>query len=46
MINKKKHTLLLGEGIHQHTLYGDFNIDTTMEEFTEFEVNKNSLLQH
>ena len=46
MVNKKKHTLLLGERIHQHTLYGDFDIHTSMEDYTEFEVNKNSLLQH
>lgn len=27
----KRHTLLKGEGIHQHTLYGEFDIDNKME---------------
>jgi hypothetical protein len=38
MITKKKHTLLLGEGVHQHTLYGNFKIDTAETEFAELEV--------
>lgn len=42
----KKQTLLLGEGIHQHTLYGDFVIDEVTDDFAEFEVKSESLLQH
>jgi|TARA_R110002020_G_scaffold392984_3_gene603278 hypothetical protein len=46
MVKKKKHTLLLGEGIHQHTLYGEFSIDTDVVDYTTIEVTKDSLLQH
>ena len=46
MVKKKKHTLLLGEGIHQHTLYGEFSIDTDIVDYTTIEVTKDSLLQH
>ena len=46
MVKKKKHTLLLGEGIHQHTLYGEFSIDNDVVDYTTIEVTKNSLLQH
>lgn len=46
MITKKKHTLLLGEGVHQHTLYGNFKIDTAETEFAELEVLDESLLKH
>jgi len=47
MAKKKqsKFTLLKGEGIHQHTLYGDFRIDTETE-FAQIEVSKESLLKH
>jgi hypothetical protein len=45
MIHKKKHTLLLGEGVHQHTLYGDFRIDDK-DEFTGVEVMEESELKH
>ena len=27
MKQKKKHTLLKGEGVNQHTLYGDFKVE-------------------
>jgi|TARA_R110001583_G_scaffold155702_1_gene307345 hypothetical protein len=46
MVKKKKHTLLLGEGIHQHTLYGEFSIDTDVVDYPTIEVTKDSLLQH
>jgi len=46
MVKKKKHTLLLGEGIHQHTLYGEFSIDTDVVDYARIEVTKDSLLQH
>jgi hypothetical protein len=42
---KKRHTLLLGEGIHQHTLYGDFAI-SQKEVFADVEVLETSLLKH
>ena len=43
MVKKKKHTLLLGEGIHQHTLYGEFSIDTDVVDYTTIEVTKDSV---
>jgi hypothetical protein len=42
----KKQTLLLGEGIHQHTLYGTFDIENEMTDFAEVEVIEESLLKH
>lgn len=42
----KKQTLLFGEGIHQHTLYGEFKIEQEHEDFAEFSVLKESLLKH
>lgn len=45
MKRTKRHTLLLGEGIHQHTLYGDFKIGNE-ETFTSVEVLETSLLKH
>ena len=45
MKKKTKHTLLKGEGINQHTLYGDFKIGDDTE-FTEMVVTKDSLLKH
>lgn len=51
MANKKnkkqtKYTLLRGEGTNQHTLYGDFTIDTEVTEFSEIVVTKDSVLKH
>lgn len=46
MKQKKKHTLLKGEGINQHTLYGEFKIDETETDFTDLVVTKESLLKH
>jgi len=43
---KKKHTLLKGEGVHQHTLYGDFKIGNEDTDFLEVKVEKQSLLKH
>ena len=39
---KKKHTLLKGEGVNQHTLYGDFIVDETQTDFAEVEVRKDT----
>ena len=43
---KKKHTLLKGEGINQHTLYGDFMVEDTATDFADVVVTKDSLLKH
>ena len=45
MKKKNKHTLLKGEGINQHTLYGDFKIGDETD-FMVVEVTKESLLKH
>ncbi len=37
---------MLGEGIHQHTLYGDFLVEENVSDFSELTVEKDSLLQH
>jgi hypothetical protein len=42
----KKHTLLVGEGINQHTLYGSFSMDTDVLEFPEINVKEDSELKH
>lgn len=43
----KKHTLLLGEGIHQHTLYGEFVTDVkNQDDFRDVIVTENSELRH
>jgi hypothetical protein len=46
MKSKQKHTLLKGEGIHQHTLFGQFKIDEEQAEFSDLVVTKDSLLKH
>jgi len=43
---KKKHILLKGEGINQHTLYGDFVINETQTDFAEVKIEKSSVLRH
>lgn len=43
---ENKKTLLKGEGIHQHTLYGNFDIADEVIDFAEFSVKKDSLLKH
>ena len=45
MQKKTKHTLLKGEGINQHTLYGDFKIGNE-EDYTNVIVEKESELKH
>jgi hypothetical protein len=45
MKQKKKHTLLKGEGVNQHTLYGDFKVEENTD-FAKVEVKKESLLKH
>lgn len=40
----KRHTLLKGEGIHQHTLYGEFNVGK--EELSTLVVTADSKLVH
>lgn len=45
MKKKQKHTLLLGEGVHQHTLYGNFMVGE-QPYFTEVNVMEESLLKH
>lgn len=42
----KKHTLLRGEGTNQHTLYGDFQLDTEVALFSDIKVTKDSVLKH
>lgn len=41
---KTKHILLRGEGINQHTLYGDFTIEES--EFSEIKLSKDGVLRH
>lgn len=43
---KKKQTLLLGEGIHQHTLYGKFTSEAKLDTFADVDVLEESLLKH
>jgi hypothetical protein len=42
----KKKTLLVGEGVHQHTLYGEFVMDSESEGFVTIQVTKDSELRH
>lgn len=42
----KKHTLLKGEGSHQHTLYGDELLIDDTRDFTKVVVKSDSLLIH
>jgi hypothetical protein len=43
----KKHTLLVGEGIHQHTLYGSFAMELEVPtEFPQVLVKEDSQLKH
>lgn len=45
MKKAKKHTLLKGEGVNQHTLYGSFSYEE-VEDFPAVLVEKDSLLKH
>jgi len=42
----KKFTLLKGEGINQHTLYGSFKIDENISDYAEVLVMEDSVLRH
>lgn len=42
---KTKHTLLVGEGVHQHTLYGKFTVSDDAE-YPKVNVQEKSLLKH
>lgn len=42
----KKHILLKGEGINQHTLYGNFTIEENANLYAELSLNKNGVLKH
>lgn len=44
----KKKVLLLGEGVHQHTLYGSFVMESEKTDnfFTDINVKEDSLLKH
>jgi hypothetical protein len=46
MNKSNKTTLLLGEGIHQHTLYGNHRIESDHSDFAEIVVDKDSELRH
>jgi ribosomal 30S subunit maturation factor RimM len=40
-----KHTLLKGEGVNQHTLYGEFTIEQETD-FAKLTLTKDSVLRH
>ena len=42
----KKQTILLGEGIHQHTLYGSFKSSTEISDYAEITIDTETLLKH
>jgi hypothetical protein len=42
---ENKHTLLKGEGINQHTLYGNFTVGSKTD-FMEVNVGRDSVLRH
>jgi hypothetical protein len=46
MKKMKKQTILVGEGIHQHTLYGSFKSNSEVSDFAEIEVLEETLLKH
>jgi len=43
---KKKQTILFGEGIHQHTLYGKFVSENELNDFAVIEIKEDTLLKH
>jgi hypothetical protein len=43
---QKSHILLKGEGINQHTLYGDFEVLEATNDLETIEVKEDSLLRH
>jgi hypothetical protein len=44
--NTTKKTLLVGEGVNQHTLYGKFAIEPKHGDFAEVAVKEDSVLRH
>ena len=46
MKTMKKQTILVGEGVHQHTLYGSFKSNNELSDFAELEVLEDTLLKH
>lgn len=42
----KKLTILKGEGMNQHTLYGNFQDVQIIEEYQELKVKSKSILKH
>ncbi len=45
MQKKKKHTILKGEGVNQHTLYGEFAIEDNAE-MPQLKVSGRTVLKH
>lgn len=43
---KKQHTLLKGEGVNQHTLYGKFKVEDDHSFFADVSVLEDSELRH
>lgn len=43
---KKSYTLLKGEGVNQHTLYGEFVLDETQTDFVPVVIKEDSVLKH
>jgi hypothetical protein len=43
---KKQHTILKSEGANQHTLYGDFAMETNHSDFAEISVRQETNLRH
>lgn len=43
---ENKKTLLVGEGIHQHTLYGEFTTEEKITDFAPVKVKKDCVLRH
>ena len=43
---KKKQTILFGEGIHQHTLYGNFKSEKDLNDFAVLDITEDSILKH
>lgn len=46
MKNQTKKVMLVGEGIHQHTLYGNFQIEENVLDFAPVKVIEDSELRH
>lgn len=46
MKKMKKQTILVGEGVHQHTLYGNFKSNSEVSDFAEIEVLEETLIKH